>query len=250
MILRTAKSFARRIVELLPGGSSLLRRRLYNLQAKRFKKLGGGKEVFRHHYENNAWSNEESVSGPGSTLQYTEKLRIELPKLVAELGVSHILDAPCGDFNWMQHVKWDSAIQYVGADIVDSLVEKNQEIHGTPYRHFISLDITRGPLPCAGLWLCRDCLFHLSNRDIFRVLDNFVHSEIEFLLTTSYPNCKINHDIPTGSFRYLNLTLRPFFLNPPTRIVEDWSEGHPERIMGLWTKNEVRRSIGSASRNG
>ncbi len=42
-----------------------------------------------------------------------------------------------------------------------------------------------GPLPKADLWLCRDVLFHLPNKDVITVLANFANSEIPYLLTTT-----------------------------------------------------------------
>ena len=50
------------------------------------------------------WGNEESISGPGSGLKYTENLRKELAKLIKDYAIGTIFDAPCGDFYWMKHV--------------------------------------------------------------------------------------------------------------------------------------------------
>jgi hypothetical protein len=43
--------------------------------------------------------------------------------LAAQLGVSSILDIPCGDFNWTQSVNFGSC-RYFGADIVEDLVSR------------------------------------------------------------------------------------------------------------------------------
>jgi hypothetical protein len=70
--------------------------------------------IFDHFYRTNAWGTAESVSGPGSTLAYTTHLRTALPRLVHDLGVHTLLDAPCGDVHshpWRAPVgaDWQSA---------------------------------------------------------------------------------------------------------------------------------------------
>lgn len=235
------KAQARRGLEGTVFGAHILKiyRRWQDRQ--RFQALGAPEEVFTHHYANREWNSDESVSGPGSTLHYTENIRKELPCLVEALGVTRILDAPCGDFNWFKAIHWTREILYLGGDIVPDLITQNQARHGHEQRHFTRLDITKDPLPEADLWLCRDCLFHLSNQDIRMALENFVRSRIPYLLTSTHTSCEVNEDIPTGSFRLLNLTLAPFHLPLPIQEMEDWIEGYPERRLSLWSHDDVAR---------
>lgn len=230
---------ARRSLERTALGRSLLRRYRERHEHQRNESLGHAQAVFTHHFETRAWNNDESLSGPGSTLQYTENIRKELPILVDRLGVTRILDAPCGDFNWFQAIPWTRSITYQGGDIVPALVAQNQSRYGQAGREFSHLDITRDPLPPADLWLCRDCLFHLSNEDIHRALQNFLRSGIPYLLTSTHPGCDVIRDIPTGSFRLLNLCLPPFRLGPPVLELEDWIEGFPERRLSLWRREDI-----------
>ena len=209
----------------LPGGRKLLRFCKSYLAQRRFRQrypgLGDGHAVFQHHYESNWWGNAESVSGAGSTLLYSANIRNELPRLVQELGIRVILDAPCGDFNWFKAIESKSPILYLGGDIVGPLVERNRALHKTGGRSFMRLDIVNDELPEADLWLSRDCLFHLSERDIFLALDNFLRSKIEYLLTSIHGQCKLNTDIPSGWFRLLDLQLPPFNLGQPIRLIDD-----------------------------
>jgi hypothetical protein len=69
---------------------------------------------------------DESVSGHGSTIDATEGIRRELPKLFAKFHVKSLLDIPCGDCNWIKGWIWPSFDLYLGADIVDELVERGQ----------------------------------------------------------------------------------------------------------------------------
>ncbi len=239
-----------KIILALPGGRALLRSLASSRAQRRFARRGfanmdDAKEVFQHHYKSNTWRNAESVSGSGSTLEYTENIQKKIPQLAEELGVQVILDAPCGDYNWFKMVEWNTPISYIGGDIVEPLIERNSSLYGTDNTTFISLDITNDDLPKADLWLCRDCLFHLSEHDIFMALDNFLKSDVRYLLTSSHSECDMNSDIPTGAFREINLQLPPFSLGKPIREIDDWIDGHPVRRLGLWEREAVENALAS-----
>jgi hypothetical protein len=65
--------------------------------------------------------------------------------------------------------------------------------------------------PKVDLWLCRDCLFHLSNRDILLALRNFLASGTPLVFTTTHLNSAVfeNVDIRTGGFRRIDLFSAP-----------------------------------------
>lgn len=225
--------------------------------------------VFRHIYRNKTWGDAESVSGPGSELGETRKVREVLPALLRELGVKSMLDAPCGDWNWMKTIDL-SGIDYIGAEVVPELVERNTRLYGlgpVPQaamgssagdsiarmresrapgaaatggsRRFIIADITKDPLPRVDLILCRDCLVHLSNKLARAAIDNFRRSGGTWLLTTTYPGALpgdgANRDIATGQFRMVDLTRPPFDMPPPERVInEESAEGGAHKSLGLW----------------
>lgn len=247
--MATIKSAIRQILNLVPVGRRQIeafdRRQEIKIAAQRLALLGDRAEVFTHHFQNNEWRNEESVSGSGSTLEYTQNLRAKLPGLLHRLSIRSMLDAPCGDFNWFSRVDLSSGINYIGADIVEPLIAQNRERFSRAGREFQTLDIVGQDLPGADLWMCRDCLIHLSHEEIFSVLANFLKSEIRYLLTTTYPNCPTNYDIPTGSFRQLNLELKPFYLGEPLERIEDWIEGFPVRQLALWDRDTLAKRLAS-----
>lgn len=80
------------------------------------------KELFTLIYKKNLWGEQHSVSGPGSTLDSTKVIRKILPSLIKDLKVNSILDIPCRDFHWMQHVYLEN-IEYIGANIVDKIIQ-------------------------------------------------------------------------------------------------------------------------------
>ncbi|MEQ1438035.1 class I SAM-dependent methyltransferase [Fontimonas sp. SYSU GA230001] len=238
----TVKRWVRTVLGRVPGGPRLMEW----VRRERFARRWGGRrsarEIFSHFYETNRWQDAESVSGPGSTLAYTRNIRAALPDVFARYGVRRILDAPCGDYNWFRHVP-RPGVSYLGADIVPALVRANQARYGDATTAFAELDIIRDPLPAADLWLCRDALFHFSEADIFRTLENLARSEIQYVLTSNHPACDANRDIATGGFRQLNLRLPPFDFPPPLLQIDDWIEGYPQRQLCLWTREAILTSL-------
>jgi hypothetical protein len=200
-------------------------------------------EIFTAVYEKRFWNDKESVSGSGSTLIATEGLRQSLPTLLQEFAIRSVFDAPCGDFNWMQHVVRESNVRYRGADIVPHLIEKNIEKYQADDTGFSVADICVNSFPQADLWLCRDCLPHLSYQDILRALTNFCGSGIPLMLTTTASDRSgiVNFDIPTGSFREINLFAEPFLLSPNTlfRIADPSADGE----LCLWSRDQITQAL-------
>lgn len=202
------------------------------------------KEIFNYIYENKGWGAGESISGPGSSLEATKFLARELDFLIKKYQFKSILDIPCGDFNWMSNFDL-SGIEYLGADIVDSLIHRNS--HQFPTQKFKVLNLLKDKLPSVDLVICRDCLFHFPTDDVFRALKNIKNSGSKFLLTTSFGwKSWPNLDIQMGDFRRLNLELLPFDLPPPyERIIEGNIETEREagsqadRSMCLWSCRDL-----------
>ena len=179
---------------------------------------------FERIYETNLWSDPESRSGVGSSLDATRVLRTELPRALRRLEARTLLDVPCGDFTWMEHVDL-TGIAYTGGDIVPTIVEQNNRLHANATRRFVTLDLTTDPLPAADVLLCRDCLVHLSYANIRAVLANVTRSSVRYLLTTSFPGRNDNYDVVDGDWHALDLQAPPFsFPEPVVTIVEECEE--------------------------
>jgi glycosyltransferase involved in cell wall biosynthesis len=189
-------------------------------------------------YENNGFVGTESRSGEGSSLFQTRIIREELPRLLNDLGAWHFLDVPCGDWNWMRHVDL-ADIQYTGGDIVQTIVDRNNEIHGNERRKFSCLNIVTGPLPKADLIFCRDCLVHLNFADGLAALEQFRKSGAKWLLTTTFIDRDGNEDLYEGSvWRPLNLEKAPYNLPEAERYInEGCTEGdnmYGDKCLALW----------------
>jgi hypothetical protein len=82
---------------------------------------------FRQVYRDNAWGDPESISGPGSGLIRTEAFRDQISQLLSELVARSLLEAGCGDFNWMKELELPVE-RYFGIDFVpESIVRNRQE---------------------------------------------------------------------------------------------------------------------------
>ena len=218
------------------------------LQQKAFRKMLPRlsiQERFTKIYEINYWGNSESKSGDGSTLELTNNLRQELPKLFDKFSIHTVFDGPCGDFNWMRHVVTSTNIIYIGADIVAPLIENNKK-YANSHIKFLKLDLTKDKLPKADLMICRDCLFHLSYQDTLLLLNNYLESNTQYLLTTSYKNQPVfeNKDILSGHFRKIDLLSSPYFFNSkPLYKIDDWLPGEHPRYLYLWSRNQVAEAV-------
>jgi hypothetical protein len=121
------------------------------------------------------------------------------------LGVRSLLDAPCGDFNWMQSVRLPVE-RYIGVDVLREVIAQNEWRHVSAQRSFTRADLTQQQLPLMDAILCRDLLTHLPFADIFAVLANFKRSGATYLLTTTFTGARQNRESSGGDWRTLNLT--------------------------------------------
>jgi SAM-dependent methyltransferase len=189
----------------------------------------------------NLWGSTESLSGQGSEIKQSSRYRSELTRFLKTRQIRSMLDAPCGDMNWMQLVLREVPLAYTGGDISPGLIELNRSRF--PELEFTVFDITTSPFPSVDLWHCRDCLFHLSYADIFKALSNFANSEIPVALITNHTGMVRNVDVSTGGWRYLNLERAPFHLPKPSLYLNDYRFGDLPRKVGLWTREEIGSAL-------
>ena len=119
--------------------------------------------TFSNIYLSNYWGSHESVSGEGSKLSQTYRIREKLPIFLEKYRINTLLDIPCGDFNWLSQIDLNS-FQYIGGDIVYEIIKKNKIFFSGNKRTFKIIDITKDKLPSSDLLLCRDILVHFSYR--------------------------------------------------------------------------------------
>jgi hypothetical protein len=198
---------------------------------------------FRRIHDTNMWGAAASTSGLGSEIDATIVLRAELPRLFRKLGMTSLLDAPCGDAGWIN--KADLGVRTVGVDIVPALIASLQaraaagEIKG----EYHLADITLDPLPRCDAILCRDALVHLSFANIERAVGNFKASGAVWLIATTFPDWQTNGDCEDGDWRALNFARKPFSWGPPVELLnENCTEaggGWRDKSLGVWRLAEI-----------
>lgn len=192
------------------------------------------RQRFERIYATNLWGAATTAAGLGSEASATETLRAELPLLLQRLGVTSLLDAPCGAAEWL-----DAGVPTIGIDIVPAVIAARAAAGGD----FRVADITVDPLPAADAILCRDCLVHLSFDNIARAVANFRVSGARYLLTTTFTEWFGNQDCENGDWRALNFEQAPFGWPPPlARLDERCQEadgGWRDKSLGVWRLADI-----------
>ena len=100
--------------------------------------------------------------------------------------------------------------------------------------------------------ICRDCLIHLSFKNIKLFFENFRNSNINYLLLTSYKlkdSSKVikNIDITDGEFREIDLSVYPFNLPEPLFKILDKDEQTKKSgyfcYLNLYSKKQIQEMI-------
>ena len=209
-------------------------------------KRHGGEDlpgIFTTIYQNNLWDSPESRSGWGSTVANTASIRSGLERFIAERGIKSMVDAPCGDFNWMKELILPDDFRYIGIDIAQQMVDINNSKYASSRRRFMCGDITSDPIPTVDLVFCRDCLFHLSYKHIHQFVDRFLDSGAQFLMTTTHKNesAFLNADILSGDFRLIDLFSPPFSFDRDVLFrVDDFVAPFPAREMCVWSRAQIK----------
>lgn len=201
------------------------------------------KLIFNNFFEQNLWGDKESKSGSGSNLVQTKILQKELPLLCKKYNIECLIDAPCGDLNWMLYII-DEFKEYYGFDIVSKAIKlcrKKVELKNNCI--FAILDITKNILPKKDCILCRDCFVHYDFDNIKNILKLFKKSGSKYLLTTTFPNHNTNSDIAIGAWRTLDFCSAPFnFPQPIALLNEGCTEmdgQYSDKSLGLWLLDSI-----------
>jgi hypothetical protein len=205
-----------------------------HIESRTFKQ-----NAFRKIFRENKWASKESVSGPGSTKVATKELLPQLDELLTRNGVATIIDAPCGDFNWIKPLT--ERVGYAGVDVVPEVIEIARSRGDC--RFWVS-DITSEVLPQTDLILCRDCLVHMTAQMALETLRNFVTSGSRYLLTTTFPDLTGNAAGSLGGWRPINLELTPFNLPAPLELIIERpsippNEKYGRKALGLWRLDQL-----------
>ena len=216
------------------------------------------KDIFSNIYDNYGFGSLESRSGPGSTLDETQKLRESIKKIIKDKNIKSVVDIPCGDFNWMKEIVFNFE-SYIGGDIVKKAIEENNERYSNSRIKFIEFDIVNDEIPNGDLLIVRDIIGHFPIEDGVKILKNILNSKCKYLLSTTWAK-KIGNDwfpcekndvhrenegVDYGRFYPVNLMSNPFNL-PNAEIyleedvmVDNFENGN-RKTLALWDLDKIR----------
>jgi len=179
---------------------------------------------------------QESQRG-SSSISGTEVLRKQLPDIFKKHQINSMFDAGSNDAVWARLLS--EFVLYSGGDINSDAVSAANNLY--PDLNIIEFDILVDQFPLVDLLFVRDVSIHLTNREKLILLNNFVKSNIPWLMITQLPHVTVNHDIPVTTeivTAETNWCLAPWLFPEPA----DWAYefGPGGRCMALWNRNQLR----------
>jgi len=195
-------------------------------------------KVFTDIYMLNSWGCKETASGSSSTVARTTELRSQIPMLIEKLNIKSILDCGCGDFNWMKHVDL-SNVQYLGVDIVNKMISRNQEMYTKSNIRFQITDVIYDPPETADLWIARDICCFYGYSEIKKFFQKFLESNSSYLAITSIQTEQENINGTTGIWRSLNLAAAPFHLSTSYTNMKDDKQWFREKVLQVYKREHI-----------
>jgi hypothetical protein len=146
--------------------------------------------IFTDVYDGSVWGTGETAfySGGGSDARFAVPYCETVRSYVDELQIEHpvIVDLGCGDFRVGRALVegWD--VEYIGLDVVPTLIEHVQQQYGRDGIRFVCANLVADELPPGDVCLVRQVLQHLSNdeiRETLGKLERYPH----VIVTEHYP---------------------------------------------------------------
>jgi len=132
--------------------------------------------------EKEYWNNRYQIgnSGYGS---YGEQLKKKLD-WICPLDFNTVTEVGCGDFNFGKNILERHPSNYVGYDISNVVVDRNQLLY--PRYRFITIN-ENTPFEKSDLLLCVDVLFHVfEEEDVEKLLSKLESAWTKYLVVTAY----------------------------------------------------------------
>lgn len=168
-----------------------------------------------------------------SSTAFTQGVFHDLGAFFAKHSVTSMFDAGCNDCQWMNTQTF--GVAYRGGDISLSAVAR--AMCQTDLDIMVH-DITRDPIPpCDLLWI-RDVMIHLSDRDRLRALQNWLASDIPWIMMTQVDGVTNQDIVYDGQFHttQVNWYAEPWLFPRGTDCVFEMGT----RKMELWHRDQIK----------
>jgi hypothetical protein len=165
---------------------------------------GNVESIFDFIYARGIWG---GGSGRGSDLSRTVLYVGYIQALMDRHDVRTVVDLGCGDWRFSRHIDF-SGRDYIGFDVVPSVVAANRAAFGASNIRFEQADLSAGEaFPACDLILCKDVLQHLSNARVSTILSKCGTARLVLVTNDYHPG---NSDCRDGETRPLDVTAPPF----------------------------------------
>ena len=159
-------------------------------------KLNSHQEIFENIYDKRIWAPNANtpLSGAGSSNNYNKVYMSFLQNFIDDKkhNIKRILDLGCGDWTFTKNIDFTGR-EYLGLDVVSSVINKNIKKYQTNNIRFKQVDITNTSKLKKyldyDLFIFKDILQHWSDQDITKVLDFLVkHKKPKYILIVNGKN--------------------------------------------------------------
>ena len=179
------------------------KRHFWTAPAKLFENSSNLQKTFGTIYSKSIWG---GGSGAGSDLRNTVMYVAYVQHFMERNSVKSVVDIGCGDWRFSQYLNF-AGRQYLGVDVVESVIARNADSYGLTNVEFKTVDATEFIIPQCDLLLCKDVLQHLSNNNVSAILKRCKVAACALITNDYYP---LNNDCKNGDTRPLNITADPF----------------------------------------
>ena len=181
-----------------------------------------------------------------SSVEGTARLRENIIALLKKHLIKSMFDAGCNDCNWSQFLA--ESISYRGGDISLAMIA-----HVWDKRPWLDVrlhDATSDPFPNADVLFVRDVAIHLNNRDKKKLWQNWLDSDIYWILITHSSNydqdCNRdfeykNNDPFISINTNVNWQVEPWCF--PAPIDQVWEYNPGGKCMALWNQNQFKGNL-------
>jgi SAM-dependent methyltransferase len=187
------------------------RRQFWRAPPELFSNTADVRAVFDTIYARAIWG---GGSGGGSDVQVAVPYMAYVQHLLGRFAIRSIVDLGCGDWRFSKHLDLSSR-EYLGVDIVASVIAANTKAYGSDHVRFEVADAITFDIPDCDLLVCKDVLQHLSNANVRAILDRSRAARFALFTNDYHP---ANEDCPNGSTRPLDITRPPFLASAQPRL--------------------------------
>jgi SAM-dependent methyltransferase len=159
----------------------------------------------------------EGYSGGGSDLENVLPYYQYLTQFIKDHHIRSVVDLGCGDWTFSKWVDW-TGIDYIGYDVVASVVEKNRQKYGSDHIRFVHANFLTEDIPKADLMICKHVLQHMPTRDVFLVLQRLPKFKYSLILNAGPVGKEnieysVSETFPFWEDRGIDVRLSPFHVN-------------------------------------